>query len=203
LNPDATRTRSGSGIYGLSTQMIWPMENRSPGKLALTANSKYFGRLIIEPGAMLRTDPLGEVNLTAGRQMTVDGTVEAPAGTIALQMALRTDHYENDKSIWLGSGSRLLAAGAVVREPNDLGLALGEVHDGGKVTVEAEGGYLVSEAGSVIDVSGTSAKLDIRPPAGSAATRRDVEVASDAGSIRLSAREGMLLDGSFARPCRQ
>ncbi len=197
LNPGATRSRSASGIYDLSRLTTWPVENRSPGKLTLTANSIEHGRLLVDTGSVLRTDPLGEVNLTAGRQMTVDGTVEAPAGAIALQLTPRTEGYDNDKSLWLGSGARLLAAGAVVREPNDLGLALGEVHDGGKVTVNAAGGYLVSEAGSVIEVSGTTAKLDVRPPAGSAAVSRDVEIASDAGSIALAAREGMLLDGTL------
>jgi len=197
LDSHATRSRNASGIYGLSRLTTWPVENRSPGKLTLTANSTEHGRLVVETGSALRTDPLGEVNLTAGRQMTVDGTVEAPAGAIALQLAPRTEGYDDDKSIWLGNGARLLATGAVVRELNDLGLALGEVHDGGKVTVNAAGGYLVSEAGSVIDVSGTTAKLDVRPPAGSAAVRRDVEIASDAGSIALLAREGMLLDGAL------
>jgi hypothetical protein len=196
LDSQATRSRSASGIYGLSRQITWPAENRSPGKLTLTANSTEHGRLVVETGSALRTDPLGEVNLAAGRQMTVDGTVEAPAGKIALQLGA-TGRYDDNKSLWLGNSARLLAAGAVVREPNDLGLALGEVHDGGKVTVNAAGGYLVSEAGSVIDVSGTTTKLDMRPSAGSAALSRDVEIASDAGSIALSAREGMLLDGAL------
>ena len=196
LNSDATRTRSGRGIYGLSRLTTWPVENRSPGKLTLTANNIEHGRLLVDTGSVLRTDPLGEVNLTAGRQMTVHGTVEAPAGKIALELKAADSYYDN-KSLWLGSSAKLLAAGAVIREPNDLGLALGEVHGGGKVTVNAAGGYLVSEVGSVIDVSGTTAKLDVRPPAGSAAVSRDVEIASDAGSIALLAREGMLLDGAL------
>lgn len=202
LNPDASRTRSGAGIHGLSTLTTWPVENRSPGKLALTANSKYFGRLMIEPGAVLRTDPLGEVNLAAGRQMTVEGTVEAPAGRIALQLLQRLDTVGkvtdvDNKSLWLGSSAKLLARGAVRRELNSLGLELGEVLDGGQVSISADGGYLVSEAGSVIDVSGTVAKLDVRPPAGAAAVRRDVEIASDAGSVLLSAHAGMMLDGAL------
>lgn len=184
LHSDAARTRSGSGIYGLSTQTTWPVENRGPGKLTLTAN---FGNLVIEPGAVLRTDPGGAIGLEA-RRLTVDGTLDAPAGAITLT-----------GPSWLGKESRLLARGILRRERSNLGsdLQLGEVLGGGTVTIAAGGGYLVTEQGSIIDVSGAQARLDMLPPAGAAAVTRGVDVASDAGAISLSASEGMLLDGAL------
>ncbi len=61
------------------------------------------------------------------------------------------------------------------------------------MTITAAKGYLVTQAGSLIDVSGTAATLDLIGPGRLVATA----VASDGGSIRLAAREGMLLEGDL------
>jgi filamentous hemagglutinin family protein len=196
LGPDAFRQPGAAGIFGISNIATLPVERRSASTLTLAANSLYSGVLNIEQGAVVRTDPGGEINLTAGRQMTVEGTLDAPAGKLGLILK-PADLYEADKTLWIGPAARLVAAGTLHSEPNDLGLKLGEVLSGGSVTIAANGGYLVTEAGSLIDVSGATATLDVKAPAGSAVVTRGVEIASDAGSISLGAREGMLLDGAL------
>ena len=74
-------------------------------------------------------------------------------------------------------------------------LTQGEVLDGGSVTLHAQYGHVVAEAGSKIELSGAApVRLDILNEAGGLGQW----VGSDAGSLRIIAREGVLLDGAFA-----
>lgn len=188
---------SGGGLYGVAGFIERPSYTRAPASLALSANSKYFGNLRVAEGAVLRIDPGGAITLNAGRQLTVLGALAAPAGTITLVTAdpVGTASYVDSQSIWLGSAARLLAGGAVVLEPNDNGLRTGRVLNGGSVNLLARSGFIVTEEGSLIDVSGVSTELDL--PAVSSPVRERVTVNGDAGAISLRAREGMLLDGSY------
>ena len=71
-------------------------------------------------------------------------------------------------------------------------LTQGKVLNGGSVTLDAQFGNVVTEAGSTINVAGASpVRLDILNEAGGLGQW----VGSDAGSLSITAREGMLLDG--------
>lgn len=92
---------------------------------------------------------------------------------------------------------------------NRHGLATGTVLDGGTVTLNvATAGYLVSEAGSVIDVSGGLAQVDL-PVEGSVRTalsgkpvdgkpvRESTTVWSAGGRINILVNDGAWLDGDY------
>lgn len=192
----------GAGSLAFATFGVLPVERRAPAHITLKADNPgsadtQLGHVVVGAGARIETDPGGEIVLIAGRQLTVEGELIAPAGQIDLTLK-KSDVYRDNASLWIGADARLSATGSVRREPNDLNLSLGEVLNGGDITLDAAGGYLVTEAGSVIDVSGASATLDLLPPAGFGATPTRQTVASDAGSLTLTAREGMLLDGAIA-----
>ncbi|HKQ29895.1 MAG TPA: filamentous hemagglutinin N-terminal domain-containing protein, partial [Burkholderiales bacterium] len=193
---------TGSDILRIADIVLQPAEKRAAASIALLAGtnssleskSPFHGRLLVERGAVINTDPGGAISLAAARQLTVDGALNAPAGTIALALAPDTLNYFPDRSIWLGSHARLNARGELRRQSNGLGLLLGEVLNGGRISVDASNGFIVTEQGSLMDVSGTSAELDIRHISG----YRRQSIAGDAGSITLKSREGMMLDGEFA-----
>jgi filamentous hemagglutinin len=200
LRGDARLYASGTPMAGLTTRVERDADRRSPTRVSLTAESLYRGDVQVGEGALIRVDPEGEIAITAGRQLTVMGTLEAPAGQISLnQTALLNEekdlaNFEAGRAIFLGADSRLLAQGHYRAVPNDQGLRKGEVLDGGSVDINAAKGYLITQAGSLIDVSGTQTTLDLVARNGLTAT----QVASNGGRINLAAREGMLLEGDLA-----
>lgn len=176
------------------------LSGQRPGtSVALTATRALMGDVTVGEGARIEVDPRGSILLSAADQLSVLGTLAAPAGRISLiQTALQdaekeVANFEAGRSVFLGRDSRLLAAGLYLPKPNLQGLRLGEVLDGGEVSLQAGKGYVVMQPGARIDVSGAAATLDLAGARGLTAT----PVASHGGSIVLSAREGLVLEGEF------
>ena len=146
---------------------------RQVSRLAIEA-----GEISVGAGAVLRTDAGGRMTfLVRGGSGLVDlrGTLEAPAGAIDID-ALR---------IVLDEGSQLLARGIDATYENAQGVRTGSVLAGGSVGLAAESLHL--RAGSLIDVSGTSGRVDGVPGAGGTAfgARPAVTLASDGGAISI------------------
>src|SRR5262249_54481951 len=128
--------------------------------------------LRIETGAQIAGESGAAIALKSSSKLYVDGEISAPAGSIGLTLDRagisinETSRFAQPltpftqlapvQAIWLGSHSRLLARGDVELQPNASGLRLGTVHDAGAVSIKASSGYLVTEAGSLIDVSAAS-----------------------------------------------
>jgi filamentous hemagglutinin family protein len=183
---------------GRNASLLWTAQQlpdylRQSGSLELSTLGRIYGDLTVGTGAYLGVDAGGSIKLASERSIHVDGTLEAQGGEIALtqQAAAEGDGYQADRAIWLGANSKLLAQGYVRLDPNAGGLRRGTVHDGGSVTIDAAKGYLVTQAGALIDVSGTTATLDLA----SSTSRGSTSVGSNGGTVKLAAREGMLLDG--------
>lgn len=176
------------------------------------------GVLTMGRGALIAVDPGASVSLTAAGRVTVAGTIEAPGGSIHVGISEAADRttltvpdataFRPDRAVWLTADARLLAPGATVVTPNAFGQRTGEVLDGGTVIVDASwNGHVVTEAGSLIDVSGALAELDIRDPVRPTLTAalqqggrfgtRPTEVWSNAGSITIAARDGGYVEGSY------
>lgn len=151
--------------------------------------------VIVESGATLRVDPAASINLSASRQVLIQGKVHAPAGKISLALNKDNIHnYNAADAIWLGADSTLSVAGVAKVYPDRKGLLKGEVLPAGEISLNADVGYLVAEKGSLIDLSGAPAtRVDIPNAAGGIG----IMVASDAGKLKLEAREGMLIEANF------
>jgi filamentous hemagglutinin family protein len=184
-----------------NASLLWTAQQlpdvlRQPGSLTLATLGRVYGDLTVGTGAFLGVDAGGSIKLASERSIHVDGMLEAQGGEISLAQSTadgQKDEYQDDRAIWLGADSRLLAQGHARLDPSANGLRRGTVHDGGSVTIDAAKGYLVAEAGALIDVSGTAATLDLA----GAAERSGTPVGSAGGAVNLAAREGMLLDGDF------
>lgn len=201
LRADYRLTPSGANLAAVMQQVALPADLRAPTRVELVAENFTRGDITVGEGASIRVDPEGEVVLSASRQLTVLGTVEAAAGHIVLKQTglVGNEHteianFDPGRSIFLGANSQMLAGGYYRAEPNAQNLRKGEVLDGGSVEIEAAKGYLVAQQGSLIDVSGTQTTLDLVGSKGLAAT----SVASNGGTITLAAREGMILEGDLA-----
>ncbi|MFH1869383.1 MAG: filamentous hemagglutinin family protein [Pseudomonadota bacterium] len=191
--------RSGRNMSWAWTTALLPELIRSAGSLTLATLSRDFGDLTVGTGARLAVDPGGSIALTSGKSIYVDGTLEAAGGGIRLTQTAPTilDDYLAERSIWLGANARLLARGHARLTPNASGLRQGSVFDGGSIAIDAAKGYLVSEQGALLDVSGTAATLDFVDTAGARPLRVAKPVGSNGGTVSLAAREGMLLDGNM------
>ena len=200
---------------GRNASLLWTAQQlpdvlRQAGSLELATLGQVYGDLTVGTGAWLGVDPGGSIMLKSERSIYVDGTLEAPGGEISLTQSVpstQDDEYQADRAIWLGANAKLLARGYVRLDPSANGLRRGTVHDGGGVTIDAAKGYLVTQAiettdpvtgdsiiqRALIDVSGTEATLDLT----AATTRGGTLVGSNGGTVKLAAREGMLLDGEY------
>jgi filamentous hemagglutinin len=171
-----------------------------PGGLLYTNDDfAALGGLVVERGAVIQGDLGSSIALRSNSSLLVDGSIFAPAGTIALTLdnSLAIGEVIDAQGIWLGSSARLDAAGAARLQPNRFGLRVGEVLDGGTVSITAQRGYVAANPGSVIDVSGGVAVLDLpdAPGASNATTPRSI--ASDGGRIAVTAADAALLSGDL------
>ncbi|SMF95137.1 filamentous hemagglutinin family N-terminal domain-containing protein [Methylomagnum ishizawai] len=168
-------------------------------QVAHSAEQNRDGVLSVGKNAQIAVDRLGAVKLTSDTSIHVEGGIDAPAGSIALDLVKPTagDHgFYAAQAIWLGRDSRLSARGVFAPARDATGLRTGEVLPGGSVDLTARRGYIVAETGSRIDVSGTAATLQFRddPDTPHIGER---SIPSDGGSIHLTAGEGLVADGAF------
>ncbi|WP_326489800.1 filamentous haemagglutinin family protein [Paraburkholderia sp. ZP32-5] len=175
------------------------------------------GAVTLGEGASIVADPGAHVDLGSPAQTTVLGSIYAPGGEITLtgdplgsnltvlgESALGGANFTSDsKSVWLGANAVLDVAGIALTNPSAApvrtaqGMIVpdsGKVLPGGSVSLVDDSGFVVAQAGSVIDVSGASATFDMPQSSGLYAPQ---QVWSDAGSITLGAAGGLAFDGTL------
>ena len=207
---------SSSSIAGFSQVTTLPENLRKPVTLSLTGQAGSLdpaaslteqAAVSLETGSQIHVDKASTVNLTSeniGKGMYIDGLIDAPAGNINLILDVKAGdpgrHYDGSQAIWLGSHAYLNTQGTALFKPVDgLGRIGGSVLNGGNVSIKADRGYVVVEQGSKIDVSGTSASLDLPMSnfTGPGLRYSSQVIGSDAGKISITAAEGIALDGTL------
>jgi len=209
----------GKAVAGLVlllvTQLVF-----APAALAFLNQDLHLGE-----GTHLAVSAQGSIDLESYAQLTVLGTLEAPAGSLRLtrsvKAALTGDDYNQattafswdkfSESLYLGPASRLLAPGTTVLDPaTRSALALGtplktlqdknqyrtQVLEGGQVELNAGLGHLVTRAGSLIDVSGAEGSAVFISGAGTGLVYRTEGLGSAGGRVSFAGREAMFLDGT-------
>ncbi len=171
------------------------------------AFTKVGGNLTIQQGAVLHVDPGASIALEAGHLLMVSGTLEAHGAGISLSLTSDAGVGQNaDKTqaIWLTSGGKLDVSGTTVLDFNPYGWRVGKVLDGGTVTFnDGLRGSIVTEAGSLIDVSGAVGVVDLPNTAngtvasGARQPYVPTKVASDGGTVTFTTLNGMWLGGSY------
>lgn len=215
LDADAQYAASGTALDQIATVTVLPDHLRTAADLTLRTaipnrsdNNRYddasfpfaaVPTLTVQDGAVIRGDVGATIALRSNSSVFIDGTIEAPAGTIDLRLdnSLAITNSVRGQGIWLGANARLDASGATVYEPNEYGLRQGEVLNGGRVQVLAERGVFIANPGSQIDVSGTSAVLDITSPEEATHEATTTTVASNGGRVDVRAADGILLNGDI------
>ncbi|WP_447778208.1 filamentous haemagglutinin family protein [Variovorax boronicumulans] len=160
------------------------------------------GPIDVRSGAAIEVDPGQSITLL-GRDITVDGRLSAPSGTIAIDRP-RSGTAGTPGLVWIGDGAVLDVAARAATARDNLGRLYGRVADGGTISIggaldwEKTGEASVAEAfivvrpGALLDASGTSAMLD-----GGAGAVSPIAVNSSGGSIILKSDHGLYLDGTL------
>lgn len=195
LQPGFQLQPTGARVEDFSRVLVRDDQERQTAHLTLTADGASRGNVLLGTGSRILADDGAKLTLNAGNRIDIRGAVHAAGGKITarLNRALSLG-AEEQSSIWLGAQARLDASGAARNYVDPRGAQLGQVLPGGTVELNAQAGYVVSQAGSVISVDGAApVRLDVPNEAGSLGRM----VGSDAGTVSITAREGMLLDGAF------
>ena len=170
---------SGTRLGDLGRLVTLPLADRvanKPTSLALVGDSIRVGA-----GAVVGTDVGGSISLAAiGHEdttsqhvpgnLTVLGTIEAPAGSISLAAG---------GELKLAASGRILARGVAVVDSDAYGVRSGSVLAGGSVSF-SKASVINLEKGSLVDISGTSGEFDFRGGRSGSYT-----LASDGGVITL------------------
>jgi filamentous hemagglutinin family protein len=212
LNPGATFHASAATLDGLATVATLAPYLRPAASVSLNAlpnigpaasntaknGATSAGDIAIETGASITTDAGGSISLTGIGSLIIDGALRAPGGTVSLHVEKPDTLFEvgflPTQRIELGSAGVIDVSGSFVSKPSTLNLNLGTLYGGGTVQLFADRGSVVTDGGSLISVSGTSAAVDVAQANGSYAH----EVASTAGgSIAVHSGESISLLGTI------
>lgn len=195
--------QSGADITTFSHLSMLPATNtaftRKVTSLSLSASNQSSGRLSLGLGSIIVTDAGASVSLLGKRQLTVLGSILAPAGNISMTSGLLSGEksaltYNSDQTLWLGAHSVLDVSGVTDSYANANGFNVGTVKDAGSIKLNATKGEIVAEAGAQLKLDGTHAVLDVK--SGNSFAAKDI--ASKGGNLAISAREGILWDASMS-----
>ncbi|RJP70076.1 MAG: filamentous hemagglutinin N-terminal domain-containing protein [Comamonadaceae bacterium] len=196
LQPEFASRPTGSAIESFTRREVRDDRNRQAANLTLGADGALLGNVVLETDSQIRADDRATITFNAGNRIEVHGQVHAAGGTISANLTplVPEEGQEQRSSIWLGSRAVLDAAGAARTYADNQGGQSGEVLAGGTVNLNAQRGFVVSEANSLVTVSGAApVRLDVPNEAGGAGRM----VGSDAGTINIAAHDGVMLDGTL------
>lgn len=231
--PDAARNVA-TGAHPADVLTLWTppvyqedtvnakLIQRGGASLTLQSNSSLNqtvgSQLQVGQGARIVVDPGQTVTLQTPGQITIDGAITAPGGTIkVLQMnnaaAGRADYLDPQRSIWIGDHAVLDVAARAVTAVDQFGRRYGVAGNGGTIAIgqngqRADGGiepaanaFIVIRPGAVLEASGAHATVDLQEGAGQVVpvgvATRPVELAGDGGTIALASYNGIHVDGTL------
>ncbi|CAM2152375.1 Filamentous haemagglutinin FhaB/tRNA nuclease CdiA-like TPS domain-containing protein [Pararobbsia alpina] len=211
---DAYDRQPTSLLLSAGTYLTWKTQSNTTANYSPAVT----GAVTLGDGAAIVGDAGASITLASPAQVTVLGSLIAPGGSITLsadsgasaiaqpsgqpptgQTAVTSD----TKSVWLGQNAVLDVSGVALTNPIPAAVRIGtqravpdegKVLAGGSVTISDDSGFIVAQAGSRIDVSGTSAVFDEPASVGGYAPQ---QVWSDAGSITINASSGLALDATL------
>ncbi len=202
LNAQATVQRSGEVLP--ADVVVLPDWARRPVDLALDSSGlpdlSRAPLVDIGTGARIIADPGASITLRSATSLKVDGGLRANGGEITLAIDSSDAGYRADQKIWLGDHARLDVSGRFIAHPGNPDLRAGQVLDAGRVVLDAARGSLVTRAGSLIDVHGVAATLDLpTAPAKRFGSQRfeATRVSGRAGEVDLRVAETALLQGRY------
>jgi len=198
---------NAAGIGGFSELITLLPLQRAASSIILSADhsagSNVTSKLTIEKNAKINADDLSSVKLESDSSLVMDGQIIAHGGTVTLKAVPDKSNvdpkYQKTQSIWLGNTAKIDVSGGSEIETDGLGHRSGNVYDGGRVEIDAQRGFFASQAGSLIDVSGSQAEIDLLSdnPNTVGLDYQPTTLGSHAGEINITSAEGVFIDGQM------
>jgi filamentous hemagglutinin family protein len=219
LQFDATATTRATGgeVLAFSAPQLLPDYQRPVTNLSLNAlrladdtalNATNYGSINVQSGVSVVADAGASVAINGAGGIFFGGSILAPAGNVSLKLLSPYDFglgpadLELDPGYLPGLGITVgpkalidVSAGSPLLTPNNQGLLLGNVSNGGSVRINADRGSVTIEAGAQIDFAGASALLDVRDPVRGTYTRETVATAG--GSLTIGAYDSLQILGTL------
>ncbi|MEP6502330.1 MAG: filamentous hemagglutinin N-terminal domain-containing protein, partial [Betaproteobacteria bacterium] len=185
---------SGGDIMTAATPQVLPDAVRHATNLSLASTG---GALTLQSNSGIGTDAGATVSLSGVTGVSIDDTVYAPGGAINVSLKGLDVAGATPAQLELGSKGFLSTRGTFVQKPSDKGLVQGTLWNGGNVNLNAKGGTIALDAGSIIDISGASQVVD--QPAGLGATQPYKQAAqyANAGALSITANDSVTLGGAL------
>ncbi len=173
----------------------------------LLGNGNY-GIVDIQAGAALDADPGATIAIAGEGGVSIGGTLRTAGGKISVSVPSSivvapadssdtTDPgYQPTIGVTLASTAVLDVSGTSILTPNAQGLSTGSVLPGGTVNLGGSRGTVVTAPGSVIDIRGTSAPLDLANASSLVGYTNEV-VASSGGALTVTSPEAISLLGTL------
>ena len=193
---------TGTDIASFSHLELLPSMGQSTERistnLSLNATTLTSGVLSLGSDSTIMLDPSANLSLVGGRQLTALGNIFAPSGQVSMTLGHLPSmgdpvSYLANETLWLGSSSVVDVSAVADVYTNVNGLQIGSIKSAGNITLTALTGEIVANKGAVLNLEGTHAAIDLST--GNSYNLTDV--ASNGGNLTISAREGVLLDGTL------
>lgn len=207
LSDSAPQHAGGGTAEDFSSSYLPLPGERQAASVSLAAglargSSALAGALSIDTGAVLAGDPGSSFSFSSYGNLLLSGIVRSPGGTISATV-LAPDSvnvidagYVTGRRIELTQTGVIDVSGTVIPLDSDSGLLSGKVTGGGTISLTAGRGVVAVDAGSLLDLSGTSAALDL-PTGDQNHPYQRQRVGSAAGSLEVTTREGAYLLGDI------
>lgn len=163
------------------------------------------GAIVVGDGASVSVDPGQSITLDAFGQISVFGGLTAHGGSINLvndaygstaEAARNFDLKGNGRgvSIWVDAAAKLDVSGLAYQATDTAGHLFGRATDGGSITVNGGGAFVILRPGAELSADGTQVTIDLAA-GGTASSSRPQMVTTNGGSITLASQSGLYLDG--------
>jgi filamentous hemagglutinin family protein len=205
LNSNYFGAPSADSLAGITTIATLPANLIQPSSLTLGAYQNVAANaasnLSVGSGSSITATPASTITLSTDSALNFDGAITNHGGNVAMNITIPSAVaavYNPTQGLWLGSQANIDVSGTVISQPNNQGLNEGTVLDGGNVKLAAALGFVATATGSNINVSGTSASLNVPVVNSSNSTGFSQQtIGSNGGAVNISAAEGVYLDGSM------
>jgi filamentous hemagglutinin family protein len=187
-----------SGADLLSFAAVLPATPARPAPASLTLKTVADGANFVVEGdasgrARIAADVGGAITLDARDRLSVNGAIDAPAGSITLK--LTSSLPLSAPTLTIGDQAYLSARGAFVPQLTANGQIKGDVRRAGSIAISASAAGVDIAQGAMLDVSGAAHDIDL--PAGLGGGVQRTYVTGDAGTISITANYGVRLNGSL------
>ncbi|WP_375782797.1 filamentous hemagglutinin family protein [Bradyrhizobium sp. Pha-3] len=164
------------------------------------------GAIVVGDGASVSVDPGQSITLDAFGQISVFGNLTAHGGSINLvndaygspvRTGFNFDSSGNSRgvSIWVDAAAKLDVSGLAYQASDTSGHLFGKATDGGSITINGGGAFVIVRPGAELNADGTQVAIDFAS-GGTASSSRPQMVTTNGGSITLASQSGLYLDGN-------